>query len=87
MSETFRPSEATLGENCMYWRQLGEMAACCTYPKLQLEGRRSCEGMIDDVCLYMTQGRAQVSLTDEHMVEIKTRIPTDGSSLPPGEII
>ncbi|HSX46852.1 MAG TPA: hypothetical protein VLF87_02600 [Patescibacteria group bacterium] len=85
--DTFYPKEENLGKNCSFW---GKTAlAGCDFPKMELQGRTSCEGIIDDVCLWVKDGREVVSLTHEQQVEIKTRVPSLGArfSLPPGEII
>jgi hypothetical protein len=87
MSERFYPKEENLGESCMFWG-MGESGVGCNYPKVEVFGRLSCEGVIDDVCLYLTTGRTPSSLTDEQILEIKTHVPTlseDKSYLPPGE--
>ena len=40
--ENFYPSEDTLGRNCLFWsNELG-----CSFPKKEMEGRRSCEGIV-----------------------------------------
>ncbi len=85
--ETFSPREENLGRNCMYWGIINGVGCC--YPKAELEHRTSCEGIIDDVCLYVKDGREPVSLTDEQQIEIKTRVPSLGLKwyLPPGETI
>lgn len=53
-----------------------------------MEGRRSCEGIIDDVCLYLKNERRPPSLSDQQILEIKTRPPgaIDKSYLPPGNV-
>jgi hypothetical protein len=85
-TEKFYPAEENLGRNCKFWNVLGNMA--CGFPKFELENRRSCAGMIDDVCLYIKNGRPPTSLTHEQQVEVKTHIPSfdDKSYLPPGDI-
>lgn len=32
---------------------MGQLAVGCFFPKFEMEGRTSCEGMIDDVCLFL----------------------------------
>lgn len=82
--ETFYPKEENLGENCQYWA-LGRITSGCCFPKIELSGRQSCEGMIDDVCLFIKDARKPNSLTNEQVSEIKTRIPgTINNNLPPG---
>ena len=81
--ETFYPTEENLGRNCMFWGVLAVVG--CNYPKAELQGRKSCEGIIDDVCLFIKDGREPISLSHEQQVEIKTRLPN--SDLPPGETV
>lgn len=89
----FYPSVENLGKNCEFWqgvdiegkRTMGRLAIGCQFPKAEMEGRLSCEGIIDDVCLYLKNGRRPRSLTEEQIFEIKTRIPgTNNRDLPPG---
>lgn len=80
------PLETTLGEECMYWRL--EDSVGCHFPKAQMVGRVSCEGIIDDVCLYLKDGRQPASLSPQQLVELKTRIPgTQNRDIPPGNTI
>ena len=84
MEKRFYPTELNLGENCQYWdNTLG-----CYYPKAEMEGRRSCEGIIDDVCLYLKDKRMPKSLTEEQIIWLKTRIPhfQQNIDIPPGDI-
>lgn len=82
-SEVFYPAEENLGRNCRFWNING-----CRFPKAEMEGRTSCEGMIDDVCLFLKIGRTPPSLTEAQRDEIKTRIPgyKSNRTLPPGDI-
>lgn len=86
-SERKYPKEVNLGRDCLYWC-LGGIASGCCFPKVELEGRRSCEGIVDDVCLFIKDGRRPSSLTDSQMVELKTRAPNLQKSLhlPPGDV-
>ncbi|MCA9332688.1 hypothetical protein KDA00_02340 [Candidatus Saccharibacteria bacterium] len=80
------PTEETLGENCMFWYLEGPQIGCCI-PKAELMGRLSCEGMIDDVCLFVKDGRKAPSLSHEQMVDIKIGAYSyTGNNLPPGEV-
>ena len=79
--EYFWPTGENLGKNCRFWSQeLG-----CIFPKKEMEGRRSCEGIIDDVCLFLKNGRRPKSLTSEQILELKTRVPNSPLSIPPGD--
>lgn len=81
-SARFNPSVDKFGKQCIHWSlQLG-----CTFPKAEMKGRRSCEGVIDDVCLYLKDGRVPKSLNQQQLLEIKTRIPGSNLMIPPGDI-
>jgi hypothetical protein len=93
VSEKYYPSEENLGKDCSFWQGvekersgLGQLAVGCHYPKAELEGRLSCEGMIDDVCLFVKNGRHPKSLSPEQIAEIRFRMPlaSDSRNLPPG---
>lgn len=82
------PKIETLGLNCVFWsngRDLNHPG--CLYPSVKLQGRRSCEGIIDDVCIWQLTGRHPRSLTKERMQEINKSSAslTQGNNLPPGE--
>lgn len=82
--ETYYPKEENLGKPCMFW-SLGGIAAACCYPKFELEGRTTCGGTIDDVCLRIKDGRPGSEFTEFLLEGTNTQIP-DSSLLPPGEI-
>ncbi len=80
--EVFYPSEENLGKNCIFWN----IEEGCIFPKKEMEGRRSCEGIVDDVCLFLKNGRRPKSLTSEQLLELKTRVPgISPLSIPPGD--
>ncbi|MDQ5941185.1 MAG: hypothetical protein QG632_911 [Candidatus Dependentiae bacterium] len=81
------PRVENLGRNCKWWGLRALVG--CDYPKAEIEGRMSCEGMIDDVCLEILTGRKASSLTDDQRQVLRTRPPDpyDKSHIPPGEII
>lgn len=89
------PSEENLGKNCEFWqsfeddakRRLAHIAVGCIFPKYEMEGRLSCEGIIDDVCLYLKDRRIPKSLSDEQIDELRYRMP-DGRNrdIPPGDV-
>jgi len=81
--EVFYPEEANLGKNCLFWN----IEEGCTFPKKEMEGRRSCDGIIDDVCLYLKNRRPPKSLTPEQLLELRTRIPNSPLDIPPGDSI
>lgn len=86
-SEKFYPSEENLGKECRFWDLFGRFAGC-NFPKAEMEGRTSCEGLIDDVCLYLKDGRGPKSLTEEQIKELKLRMPAfdEKTYIPPGDI-
>jgi hypothetical protein len=79
------PNEDNLGKECLYWG-LGGVATGCCFPKLELEGRQTCGGIIDDVCLYVKDGRPPGETSRMLLSGIKLS-PPDSSLLPPGEIV
>gem|GEM_PF-1994243 len=83
----FYPTEENLGQNCQFWA-IGSATVGCCFPKAEMQGRTSCEGMIDDVCLFLKNGRRPASLSEEQIIELKTRVPDLDSKLyiPPGGI-
>ena len=95
MHERFYPKEENLGKDCLYWQgldtggkhSLARFAIGCMFPKYEMEGRLSCEGIVDDVCLYLKDGRRPSSLSQDQIDEIRFRIPDgDNRNLPPGHI-
>lgn len=90
-SETFYPKEENLGKTCSFWdvnSEIPKESRGCTFPKAEMEGRTSCEGFIDDFCLFLKDGRSPPSLKEEQIIEIKTRIPgSSNRDLPPGESV
>lgn len=83
--EKVSPKEQNLGKNCIYW-DLGGVATNCCFPKFELEGRTTCRGIIDDVCLYVKDGRTPGEFSQMLLNGIKTSIP-NSALLPPGEIV
>lgn len=81
--EKFYPNTENIGKDCMYWcYQEG-----CQYPKIELLGRRSCEGIIDDVCLFVNgSGPRPTELTENSANAIKSHPSFRGNNLPPGNI-
>lgn len=80
--EAFYPREENLGNECRFWTE----ASGCVFPKAEMEGRRSCEGIIDDVCLYLKDGRKPLSLSPEQLLKLKITPPAPNKSyIPPGD--
>lgn len=93
-NEKYYPSEENLGKDCLFWQGVDvggnepvRIAVGCHYPKQELIGRLSCEGLVDDVCLFIKSGRKPSSLTEDEIAEIRFRIPDfNKNDLPPGNI-
>lgn len=86
-TEKSYPKEFNLGHDCMFWQGidesviLGRVAMGCFFPKAELEGRLSCEGMIDDICLLLKDGRVPSRLTLDQINEIRH---LNNRDIPPG---
>lgn len=87
--QRFYPSEENLGRECRFWNSPQRRSFGCNFPKMQMEGRTSCEGIVDDVCLFLKNGRKPASLSEEQIRELKTRAPqfNDKQYIPPGDIL
>lgn len=83
--EEFYPEEKNLGKNCLYWQLEGPIVGCI-YPKAELQGRTSCEGMVDTICLLRKDGRKPNSMTENQIRTIMNIPPSfEGNrTLPPG---
>ncbi|MEK7159916.1 MAG: hypothetical protein AAB702_00345 [Patescibacteria group bacterium] len=82
MREKEYPHINNLGKNCKFWQN------GCLYPRAEMIGRTSCEGLIDDVCLYLLTGRKPKSLSEEQIDKLKLNLSslTDTFMIPPGDI-
>lgn len=81
----FWPKKENLGKNCEFW----DPKKGCRYVKAEMRGRRSCEGVINNVCLFLKDKTQPPSgFLPKELDELKTRIrgidwgPFD---IPPGE--
>ncbi len=83
--EKYYPKEQNMGKTCLYW-ELGGIAATCCYPKHELQGRTTCGGVIDDVCLYVKDDRELSDFSKMLLEGVKSSI-SDSSLLPPGDIV
>lgn len=83
-AEKHYPIESNIGENCMYWI-VDVIASRCGYPKYELDGRTTCGGVIDDVCLNIKDGRTPSDFSQLLLMGIRTSFH-DGTLLPPGNI-
>ncbi len=77
MTEKYYPKEANLGQGCSFWN-LGNFAAECCYPKYELQGRTTCRGIIDDVCLYVKDGRQPQVEAHPRVARAPTRLHRGG---------
>ncbi len=83
MESRFYPKTDNFGENCLFW----STNEGCLYQKAELLGRRTCEGLIDDVCLFvMGVGKIPDGMSDEEANRIKNHPAYSGINLPPGNI-
>lgn len=73
----FAPEEKNLGKPCMFWDIHGRHVGC-NYLKLEMEGRTSCEGIVDQMCLCLKDGRRPVGVSEEVLMRLRTRIPSFG---------
>lgn len=88
--ERFYPREENLGKECRFWNpDFNPDKRGCRFPKTEMRGRTSCEGIIDDVCLFLKDGRRPASLSEEQISELKIRMPqfSNKQYIPPGDIV
>jgi len=65
---------------------MGGVAIGCSFPKMGMAGRLSCEGVIDNVCLYIKNGYRMPSLSGKKVIQIRlVQAGGDTRDLPPGE--
>lgn len=76
--DKFFPQEQNLGRYCQFWNFKGRLKGC-NYPKAEMEGRLSCEGVIDEMCLFLKDGRMPKSVPKEVLTSLKTQSPSLGS--------
>jgi len=82
--ERFYPEKENLGRECKFW----DNTSGCKFPKFEMEGRKSCEGIIDTVCLYL-KARVQLGeLTEAQLQLLKFSPPQEAKHyIPAGETI
>ncbi len=73
----YYPSEKNLGQPCMFWNFKEGRYVGCNYPKLEMEGRTSCEGIIDPVCIYLLDRKILPGLPAQ-LLEDKSKLPKIG---------
>jgi len=88
MTERFYPAAENLDKDCQFWDLKGRFSGC-NFPKIDMEGRTSCEGVIDNFCLYLKDGRIPSDPDERFDAEIKKlkiRPPKFGQKpeIPPG---
>lgn len=84
MTERFYPTEENLGENCQFWDFHGRFTGC-NFPKAEMEGRTSCEGIIDNVCLFLKNGRDPKNIEVEGL-KLEPPKPGQKPHVPAGQI-
>lgn len=73
--EKFYPRDENLGKECQFWRLQPEYLGC-NFPNDKLRGRTGCEGIIDDTCLFMKNGRRSPTISEEEVIELKCTPPS-----------
>ena len=76
--EKFYPTEDNLGKDCEFWSPDPQNLRCI-FPKVNMEGRTSCEGIIDDMCLYLKDGRRSPNISEDQIRELKLNPPSLGN--------
>ena len=80
LKETFFPDEENLSKDCMYWgSQITAQASTigCVYPKFEIQGRTSCEGIVDEVCLFIKDRRNTDKISPQDKLRLKTQVPQE----------
>ena len=80
MLTKFSPSIDNLGKKCQYW----EINEGCHYPSFELLGRKACNGIIDDTCLWVLGKASKPISINESKVQIQTA--PEKPKLPPKNI-
>jgi len=71
------PEEKYLGKYCQFWDFDGRFIGC-NYPKAEMEGRVSCEGIVDEMCLFLKDGRMPKSVSADVLSRLKIQPPSLG---------
>ena len=66
------PLVENIGENCLFWDNQ------CAHPKAEMQGRVSCEGVVDDICIYLRTRVRPESLTEAQIADLKLNPPAQG---------
>lgn len=77
-AEKFYPREENLEKPCRFW-SLDKPGFGCTFPKFELKDRVACEGIVDEVCLYIKDKRRPSNICDDDLIAIKINPPLEGS--------
>ncbi len=74
---SYEPTEANLGKECEFWGD-SEHSGRCQFSLPELCGRISCNGIVDEVCLYIKDGRVPriQDLTRSQKAEMAIRHPS-----------
>lgn len=82
--DTFFPNEDNLGQDCMFWNsQVPDVGCMC--PRIEVQGRISCEGIIDEVCLFLKDNRDTNKIPPAEKVLLRIHAPLfkDKHYIPP----
>jgi hypothetical protein len=70
------PEEENLGKGCAFWKVVPGVKGCCyPRPEMSQKPRTSCDGEIDEACLFLKDRRPPTTLTLEQAEELKIRVP------------
>ena len=85
-SEKVYPLEENLGSSCRFWNLRGRFVGC-NFPRANIKGRTSCEGMVDTMCVYLRIGKRIGNISEEVLRQLKLNPPTPGQKydIPPGD--
>jgi hypothetical protein len=85
--ERVYPLEENLGRDCKFWRTDTPGIKGCNFPKLEMRGRLSCEGIVDKVCIFLRVGKQLEGLDEDSLQNLKFHPPKFGQKhhLPGGD--
>lgn len=82
---SFYPKGPNIGRNCSFWANQEDSPAQCCDTQHKLLGRTTCRSVIDDVCLFIIEGREPSPITKLLLDGINVGLP-DATVLPPGQL-
>jgi len=75
--EKLYPCAENLGKDCKFWRSNPDKMEC-SFPNAKMNGRQDCEGLIDDICLFLKDGRRSPNITEGEILRLKLNPPNPG---------